>query len=171
MRTLFAAIFSLCAVTSAQASVEVRFYEGAPKDRFTIMNTGECMLTDFELVINLDGSAGGLLFDTTENGAGVEVYQPFEVSEGVMELQSGKVFDGDRSLSLRILELPVAGQASFTIDVDDTLKNSDLGQIRVSGAEINGGGVQLIVSGDKVINGTFTEEANVRLANVPCVSS
>ncbi len=73
---------------SAQANIEVDFYESAPKDRFVIKNTGKCLLQDLTLEIDLTKSAGRLIFDTTATGAGVEVFEPFEVTRGNISLAS-----------------------------------------------------------------------------------
>jgi len=78
-------------------------------------------------------SAGKLLFDTTASGQGGEVFQPFELVKGKQFLtNSPKITDGDTKIMLRLNELAVGSKVSFTIDVDDTLENSALGQIRVS---------------------------------------
>ena len=66
-----------------QADIVVNFVESAPKDRFVIENTGECEFENLVVEIDLSGSAGGLIFDTTATGAGVEVFQPFEVRGSV----------------------------------------------------------------------------------------
>lgn len=73
----------LVSLTSpALADVQVRFDEGAPKDRFTVTNIGGCALGPTAVTIDLEGSPYGLIFDVTDRGAGVEVFQPFEVSTG-----------------------------------------------------------------------------------------
>jgi len=92
--------------------------------------------------IDLSDSAGRLIFDTTASGAGVEVFQPFEVTSGELQLQqTDRINDGEQSLSVIIKRLSPNASASFTIDVDDTLPESELGRIRVSGAEIANGPV------------------------------
>ncbi len=129
---------------TALANVEVSFYESAPKDRFVIKNTGKCLLQDLTLEIDFTKSAGRLIFDTTATGAGVEVFQPFEVTIGDISLisQTG-VKDGDAKLALSIPSLASGKSASFTIDVDDTLPVSELGKIRISDSEIKDGMVKI----------------------------
>jgi len=79
---------SLCALTlltlstSASANLHLEFREGAPKDRFVLKNLGDCTLTDLSVTIDLKNSSGKLIFDITSSGAGVEVFQPFEVETG-----------------------------------------------------------------------------------------
>lgn len=144
----------------AYANVEISFRESAPKDSFTLKNLSTCDLQDVFLEIDLSTSAGRLIFDTTANGAGVEVFQPFEVKQGNMTLTSAStVQDGDTALSVQIDQIKASETVSFTIDVDDTLAKSELGNIRVSGAEIEGGAVQLSVQNADQFSATFGNTA------------
>ena len=146
----------LCTAQLSHANVEVRFNESAPKDIFTIKNLSQCDLENLELDIDLSSSAGGLIFDTTAAGAGVEVFQPFEVRQGTIVLTSSKnVNDGDSGLSVSIDKITAGGSVSFTIDVDDTLAKGELGNIRVSGAEIEGGAASLHLPNNAPVNATF----------------
>ncbi len=147
--TIFACIPLLLGATlTASANVQVNFVESAPKDRFVIKNTGQCDLNNVTVEIDLSNSAGKLIFDTTATGAGVEVFQPFEVREGAVKLQSSNtVADGDKSLTVNIEQLAADQSVSFTIDVDDTMPVSSLGQIRVAGSEMQGAQVRLMGSG------------------------
>jgi len=121
----------------AHANVEVSFVESAPKDRFVLHNTSQCALNDLTVHLDLSNSVGRLIFDTTATGAGVEVFQPFEVKKGNLKLVSAsEVKDGDSTLSLSIQSIAANDSVSFTIDVDDTQTQSELGNIRVSGSEI-----------------------------------
>lgn len=134
--------------TKAHANVEVTFIEGAPKDKFILSNTGECSLQDVDLKVDLSKSKGRLIFDTTAMGKGVEVFQPFEITRGEMKLTSAKtVSDGDKQLSLNIESIQAKDSVSFTIDVDDTLAESQLGNIRVTGNEITSALVSIDVKG------------------------
>ena len=45
-------------------------------------------MQDLALEIDLTQSEGRLIFDTTATGAGVEVFQPFEVTHGNIALVS-----------------------------------------------------------------------------------
>jgi len=145
----------------------VAFVESAPKDWFEFTNQSDCELKDIELTIDLSASAGKLIFDTTETGEGVEVFQPFEVREGSITL-AGSVGDGDRSLAIAIGSLLPGQSASFTIDVDDTLKNSELGMIRVSDSEIVGGQVVLKTTNGNTANGTFDNTGKLELQSPQC---
>ena len=144
---------SMSVIQLAHANLEVRFNESAPKDIFTIENMSECDLTNVLLDIDLSKSAGGLIFDTTATGAGVEVFQPFEVRQGNMTLTSAiNVRDGDSALTVRIHQIAAGASVSFTIDVDDTLPKGELGNIRVSGSEIQGGSVRVTnIADDQLI--------------------
>jgi hypothetical protein len=140
----------------AAAKVEVRFIESAPKDSFVIVNNGQCDLKDFVFEVDLTSTSGKLIFDTTGSGAGVEVFQPFESREGNLTLASGdSVADGDKTVSVRGALIPIKKKVSFTIDVDDTLKNSELRQIRVTGSEMQGGKVSLSANNVKSVSASF----------------
>jgi len=147
---------ALLLTITAQANVEVRFSEGAPKDRFTISNKGKCPLKNLTVDLDLSKSQGKLIFDITGAGAGVEVFQPFEVTEGQLKLASGtSVKDGDSTLSLLITSLNPGQRASFTIDVDDTIPAGALGMIRVAGSEIKGGTVSVKLGDMKPASSAF----------------
>ncbi len=166
--------FAVCTLTllsiqSAHANIEVNFVESAPKDRFVIKNVGECVLKDLIVEIDLTRSAGRLIFDTTATGAGVEVFQPFEVREGSIDLiSSGGVADGDTKLSLSIKSLLSGKTASFTIDVDDTLPKSELGKIRVSGSEMEGGLVSISSGEEKPFTAVFDSNSKTTVPLPPC---
>ena len=156
--------------SAAQANIEVRFSEGAPKDRFTISNQSKCSLKNIAVDLDLSKSQGKLIFDITGAGAGVEVFQPFEVTEGALKLAAGNtVKDGDSTMSLEIESLKPGSSVSFTIDVDDTLPISALGMIRVAGSEIQGGLVSAKVGKLKATTATFSanSKAVIPLAKCP----
>ena len=122
--------------TSAFADIRVKFDEGAPKDRFTISNVSGCTLEKGEVVIDLSSSAAGLIFDTTNQGAGVEVFQPLEFTRGqAMLSKMPKVKDGDNKVTLAFKDFKNGDAISFTIDVDDTIGQRE---ITVSSSEITG---------------------------------
>ena len=123
--------------TASHADVKVTFNEGAPKDRFTFQNIGDCPLPAATVVLDLTGSAGKLVFDVTGTGAGVEVFQPFELVSGKDSVtQSSAVKDGDKTLSLTLSGLAQGDSVAFTIDVDDTLgaRESTVNTEEISGA-------------------------------------
>lgn len=129
---------------SALADIRVEFRESAPTDSFQITNTGTCATGPMTLTLDLETSRGRLIFDTTGSGAGVEVFQPFRLVSGpqtpnILAVPS----DGDRQLTLSFDTLDPGAHIRFTIDVDDTLPQSELGQIRVSGSELEGGEIQI----------------------------
>lgn len=141
---------------NAVAAIEIKFLEGAPKDRFVVLNNGTCDLSNFTLAFDLTNTRGELIFDTTADGAGVEVFQPFETQEkGIGLVNAATVVDGDKALSIHIESLPAKNEFSFTIDVDDTLANSDLGQIRVTDAEMQNGRITLTGIGSEELNTIF----------------
>lgn len=136
-----ACIGALLLSPMAFADVRVTFLEGAPKDRFTFANISGCDLTDGELFLDLSTSPAGLVFDTSSEGAGVDVFQPLEITEGGQYLRSvPQVSDGDSQIILNFASFPKDTQISFTIDVDDTIGQRE---ITVNGAEIVGAGFTL----------------------------
>lgn len=158
--------------TQTDSVVEIAFIEGAPKDRFVITNRGACVLEDLTIALDLSPSAGRLIFDTSATGAGVEVFQPFEVETGDITLIADEgINDGDRELALRIAYLGPGDRASFTIDVDDTLPKGELGQIRVADSEINGAIASITVGNSDVTPATFSEGsiAQANLSTCPSV--
>lgn len=154
------------------ADLEVQFRESAPKDRFMIKNTSGCSLTDVRVHIDLSQSRGKLIFDTTATGAGVDVFQPFEAGDGAIEqLDAKEVKDGDSMLTVGISEIGPGAIVTFTIDVDDTLKNSDLGNIRVAGNEIEGGQVKVLLPGGEPIIATFSNSSKATVQMPDCQES
>ena len=122
--------------TPAFSDIAVQFDEGAPKDRFRIANLSACDTGPVDITIDLAGSAAGLLFDTTERGQGVEVYQPVELESGTAILT--EVTDGSQKLQLRMPDFALGDAITVSADLDDTMPNSNLGQIRVANSEIAG---------------------------------
>jgi len=154
-----------CTAASAQAGLRASFFEGAPKDRFQIRNESGCVLKDAEVLVDLSTSTAGLIFDVTDQGAGVEVYQPLEMVAGSTALANiPNVEDGQSSIRLEVAELEPGEAIAFTIDVDDTLGTR---AITVSGAEIAGASVSVMQDGDRT-SGVFTERAEATLAVADC---
>ncbi|MDJ0612817.1 MAG: aggregation factor core [Rhizobiaceae bacterium] len=155
-------------VTAANAGISAKFDEGAPKDRFTLINSSKCALKNASVTFDLSSSNAGLIFDVTASGAGVEVYQPLEFVTGEDKLTAiPKVYDGDNQLTLNISELPVGESIAFTIDVDDTLGGQE---IIVTDPEITGAQIQLDESGKKV-SALFEANAVAKLDEFQCANS
>ncbi|TEW52225.1 aggregation factor core [Psychromonas algicola] len=152
----------------AHANIEVTFFESAPKDKFVLTNTGQCMLKDLTVNIDLSNSVGKLIFDTTATGAGVEVFQPFQITRGNLKLTSTDVKDGDSLLSLSITTLNAKDHVSFTIDVDDTLVRSELGNIRVSGSEITNANIQITTENKQISAASFNNKGEALALLPPC---
>lgn len=133
-------LFAVFVGKPALADLRVVFDEGAPKDAFRFENVSTCTVSDTSLELDLSTSEAGLIFDVTDAGQGVEVYQPFEVVQGAQALAVlPQVVDGQSKLVLEIKELAPGGEIEFTIDVDDTIGQRE---ITVSGSEIEGARVQ-----------------------------
>ena len=163
-----AVLLTALATPALAGGLTVRFIEGAPTDRFEIINATGCETGALELRIDLTGSAGGLIFDTTATGAGVSVFQPFRVAEGPLTLASGTVKDGDRVLVLSLAGLRAGERAAFTIDVDDTLVASD--QTRVSAGEMAGARIGALIGGSDAAQATFGTDNQAVVPFAACFS-
>jgi len=142
------------------ATVLVVFDEGAPRDRMTITNVSEAAV-DFEKIsIDLTTSTGRLIFDTTDGGDGVEVFQAFQVESGDAVLAADPVaVDGGSMLDLSFASFGAGQSFTFSIDVDDQLENSDLGQIQVTGAEIEGASINVELTGGSSLTAMFASDS------------
>ncbi|MEO1563461.1 MAG: aggregation factor core [Pseudomonadota bacterium] len=118
----------LCLISSpALAGLEVRFLEGAPKDRIVVANVGSCAVENASLEIDFSKSEGRLIFDTTSEGAGVEVFQPVEVVHGAEALsETPAVEDGETTLTLAISSLAPEARIILTMDIDDTIGEREI---------------------------------------------
>lgn len=162
-----ATAIALTVPVSTLADIRVSFRDGAPKDTFTITNTGACASGPAELTIDLTESGGKLIFDVTSGGAGVEVFQPLEFTQGASYLATiPKVVDGQKTLSLRIATLPQDGTITFTIDVDDT---NGAREITVNGSEM-GGSTLMVQLATMKADAVFDTSA-VALVETPACSS
>ena len=159
--------FALLGAMSAQADVAVSFSEGAPKDRFTLTNTGDCALPQGRVIVDLGTAPAGLIFDVTAAGAGVEVFQPFDVVAGGDALSSlPRVADGDSAVTLDIKGLAKGKSIAFTIDVDDTAGGRE---ITVNGSEIAGATIKATFNGVNTM-ATFDKSAKARASTAACQS-
>lgn len=164
----------LTAGGAAQADVRVLFQEGAPKDRFEIRNTGGCPLGPMKLTLDLTESSGGLIFDTAAQGPGVQVYQPLEIVQGAELLRElPAVQDGGRTIALIMRDLLPREAVAFTIDVDDTLPLSPLGQTQIAGSEIKGAAIAIEFDGGATLpplKAQFDRDAVAVLPVSNCIS-
>jgi hypothetical protein len=110
----------------------LRFVESAPRDRFELVVGGQALSA---VSVDLRGSAGRLIFDTASGGTGVEVFQPLRDEGGT---DAGDVADGADVVRVVLQDARPGTRAAFSIDVDDRLPVSALGQIRVTGGEMAG---------------------------------
>lgn len=167
MKTIIAACALSLIAAPALADISVAFSEGAPKDRFTIANMSNCEIGKLTLVLDLSSSAAGLVFDVTDAGAGVEVFQPFELVSGSKSIIGEPVVrDGDNILRLELANFAKSEPVSFTIDVDDTLGGRE---ITVSGSEIAGARFDVTFE-NKQLTGVFGENAVAVARMNSCVS-
>lgn len=166
MRLAILTVITGLFASTAAADVTVDFFEGAPKDRFVISNTA-CATGPLKVTIDLRPSAGALIFDVTSAGAGVEVFQPFElVSGGSLVTKAPTVRDGDQVLTLELTGLGQDAEVAFTIDLDDTIQSR---AITVAGSELAGAKVLLRYDGTQE-DGTFGVAPNVTIPWRDCTS-
>ncbi|MEL7100408.1 MAG: aggregation factor core [Pseudomonadota bacterium] len=125
----------------AAAELTVSFVDSAPKDIFEISYVGTCPLPAETLRIDIGTAPAGLIFDTTASGAGVQVFQPFELVAGATLLtEMPVILDGDTIITLPLTGLNSGDVIRFTIDVDDTTSSR---QITVSGSKMAGASAAL----------------------------
>lgn len=129
-------VFVMLTAGVAQAAdctgASLRFIEGAPRDRFELVVGAQAL---HAVSVDLRGSAGRLIFDTERGGTGVDVFQPLRDEGGT---DGGTVADGAEVLRVVLRGASAGARAAFSIDVDDRLAASELGQIRVTGGEMAG---------------------------------
>lgn len=163
MKLIFASLVPFLIASIAQAELSVEFIEGAPKDTFVISTS--CDLPAGVLTLDMTRSAGGLIFDVTGQGAGVEVFQPLEIVSGSEWLREvSQVKDGDQTLSLALKAMPATASLIFTIDMDDTLGGRE---IKVSGSEIEGGEVRWEDEGQSK-TAKFTSSSAATISTLKC---
>ncbi|MDG1068596.1 MAG: aggregation factor core [Sulfitobacter sp.] len=131
------------------SGASLRFVESAPRDRFELtVGTRDLRA----VTLDLRGSAGRLIFDTAAGGTGVEVFQPLRDEGGA---DAGDVADGAQVITVGLRDARAGGKAAFSIDVDDRLDASDLGQIRVTGGEMAGATAMFETAGGEVFTAVF----------------
>ena len=159
--------------TDCGHTLDVRFIESAPRDRFEFVNRSGDATQVIDATVDLTGSAGELVFDTVDGGAGVEVFQPFRIEEGAALLVDSTLpEDGGERIALAFEAFGPGERFVFSIDVDDRLPSSELGQIRVAGSEITGASltVSLASADGESISHTavFDAEARATIAGSSC---
>ena len=132
-----------------QQQIALVFTESAPRDMFEIRNGSSKGQRIQRLTLDLAPSAGRLVFDTVAGGTGVDVFQPFRAEPGQARLAAvPDVKDGADRLELTFARFDAGQQFRFSIDVDDRLTASDMGQTRVSGREMEGALLTVVLGPD-----------------------
>lgn len=166
------AMFTSLALSAAELpdnALLISFNESAPKDLFVIQNNTRCELNGSQLTIELGESAGKLYFDTTATGAGVEVYQPFEVVSGDVGLyQAERVADGQTRLALELNQLEQDQRVVFSIDVDDQVESHRSRMTMITGSEIAGAQVWLTQPGVAPVSANFRADSTASLLLPGC---
>ncbi|MEL6570624.1 MAG: hypothetical protein AAFQ64_03135 [Pseudomonadota bacterium] len=137
------------AAPAAAQDLIVHFAGGAPKDHISFESTG-CSLSNAIVMIDLAGSAGGLIFDTTPGDDGAVSYQPVEITHGYGALSP--VRNGDKRLQILVHTLPPGEEFHLSAELNDA---RDVGtEVAFNGADMAGASVRLALS-DRVLKGTF----------------
>ena len=136
--------------------IRVQFIEGAPSDRFEIVNQSRGSWVVGALTIDLGTSEGRLFFDTEEGGAGVQVYSPFAGDAGPVRLRRvTELRDGGTRITLDFDEMQPGDGFAFSIDLDDPSAQSALGPTQIAGHEIRGADTSAVI---RAPNGTLVQE-------------
>lgn len=142
--------------SSCDIDIRVRFVEGAPSDRFEIVNQSTGAWVVGALTIDLGTSAGRLFFDTEEGGAGFQVYSPFAGDAGGVRLRRvTELEDGGTRITLDFDEMRPGDGFAFSIDLDDPSAQSALGPTQIAGQEIRGADTSAVI---RAPNGTLIQE-------------
>ncbi|GBF25280.1 hypothetical protein MnTg02_00310 [bacterium MnTg02] len=119
--------------------VHVSYTDSSP-DFFVIKNLSAEGWTLTTITIDLVGSAGDVIFDTDDDGPGVNAASSFfsAPSGPVRLLGVTPVQDGGRALALRFENFAASRKFAFFIDLDNRLETSTFGQAYVSDSEMAG---------------------------------
>lgn len=133
-------------VAGSEARVQVAavFTEGAPTDKLDIRNQSVADWRIERVVWNLEPSRGRLIFDVTDAGAGVQVFQPLRVLTAASPLMQWRalprVNDGEQRLELRFDAFAPGETFSIAMDLDDQIGARET---IVSGSEIEAAVLQV----------------------------
>jgi len=151
--------------SDCEMTASIDFVESAPRDHVSIRHDSPTGWNMHSFSWELQGSKGDLIFDTVVGGPGYEVAQPFEGSGTGRLAAAPTLADGDRQLSLSFQEFPSTASYRFTLDVDDRV--SGRGGTMISGSEISGSGLSVIMTspdGEEFkMTGSFDESATAVL--------
>lgn len=145
--------------------------EGAPVDRFEIVNLSPEGWSVERVLIDLGPSAGRLVVDALPGGEGFNVAQPFRAETGAAVLAPGQgVGDGDEAIALTFTAFPKAARFRFSLDLDDRISGS--AGTRVEGSEMRDAALTVTFRHD---DGTIRQHGGrfdggaVARAGAPCL--
>ena len=179
MRRAFIGILTaVCGLAVSQPAracgpeVVIRFIDSGP-DLFIIENNSLEAWTLLSLEFRAEHSAGRVVFDTDFGGAGASEPQQFETVDGEVGLmQAPVVADGAEELTLHFANFAPGRKFVFSIDLDDRLANSAMGQAYVTGDEIAGAEVTGLFThpriGEGRAQGTFGTDGMAHLRGATC---
>ncbi|MEM8598267.1 MAG: hypothetical protein AAGF76_17575, partial [Pseudomonadota bacterium] len=155
---LLAALLPVCGPTA-----EAAFTEGAPVDRFEIVDHSPEGWRVTEVVVDLGPSTGRLIVDAVPGGIGINVAQPFRPeSGGPVRLAPGQeVADGAERIALSFEAFPVGARFGFTLDLDDRVSGG--AGTMIAGGEMAGATLSVrfvhAEGGEEVHDGLFGVDA------------
>ena len=152
--------------------VVIQFIDSSP-DLFIIENKSQEPWTLLSLEFRAANSHGRVVFDTDFGGAGSSEPQQFETLEGEVGLMKAPVVaDGAEELSLHFTNFVAGRKFVYTIDLDDRLPQSEMGQAYVTGDEIAGAEVTGLLThpriGEAKAHGTFGSDGKAHLRGAAC---
>ena len=153
--------------------VVVQFIDAGP-DMFIIDNKSSEAWTLLSLEFRSANSVGRVVFDTDFGGQGSSEPYQFEAVEGDVGLMKEPVVaDGAEALDLHFSNFTAGRQFIFTIDLDDRLADSVMGQAHVTGEEIAGAEVSGLFTHPRIGKGTakgvFGTDGKAHLRGATCV--
>ena len=184
MRSFPSALFLAAGVLAATAitapkpaaacgpEVIIQFIDSGP-DVFIIDNKSREDWTLLSLEFRSANSIGRVVFDTDFGGQGSSEPYQFEVVPGEVSLMKEPVVaDGAEALDLHFANFSAGRKFMFTIDLDDRLESSPMGQAHVTGEEIAGAEVSGVFSHPKIgkgsAHGTFGSDGEAHLRGATC---
>lgn len=122
--------------------VVVSYTDSSP-DFFVIENLSAAGWTLTMMTVDLRGSTGKVIFDTDEDGPGVNASSSFfsAPSGPVRLLGVTPIKDGERALALSFESFAPKRKFSFFIDLDTQIPNAIFGQAYVADSEMAGSSI------------------------------
>jgi hypothetical protein len=150
-------------------SIHAEFIEGAPTDRLVLAHKSPAGWQIRDVAWDLSPSKGKVFFDVTDQGAGVEVFQPLRiVSKGASAAtlaDSPAIRDGDEQLTMRFKQFTPEQTFAITMDVDDRLGGRE---ITVNSSEMSGATLDVTFRGPADASQSLTATFDSNAKAIQC---